>query len=220
MESPRERFIAATLISMVVPCAGLQAMILGALGDMNPKYIAYVYGSLLISWIVVGRILNRFMRGISPELIVEIPPYRLPSMRGLTFKLWMRGRGFIIEAIPLVLGGVLLANLLYISGVFDALENIVAPFFNNILGLPAAAAGPILLGLLRKDVAVGMLIPLELSPEQMVVAMVMLAMTFPCIATFVVLWKELGYKRMLASSGIMIAGACSAGGILNLVFSL
>jgi ferrous iron transport protein B len=220
LESPRERFIAATLISVAVPCAGLQAMIIGSLGDLGFKYVAIVYGSLVISWIVVGRILNRFMGGFSPELVVEIPPYRMPSLKGLGLKLWMRVKGFLMEAIPLVLGGVLVVDLLYMSGAFDLLANLVAPFFRGVLGLPPEAAGPILLGLLRKDVAVGMLVPLGLTPEQMVVAVVTLAMTFPCIATFVVLWKELGGKRMLASLGIMITVAFSAGGLLNLLFSL
>jgi ferrous iron transport protein B len=65
-----------------------------------------------------------------------------------------------------------------------------------------------------------MLIPLGLTPQQLVVAVVTLAMTFPCIATFVVLWKELGGRKMLASLAIMMTVAFSAGGLLNLLFSI
>lgn len=35
LESPRERFIASTLISIAIPCTSLQAMIFGALGDLG-----------------------------------------------------------------------------------------------------------------------------------------------------------------------------------------
>jgi len=49
---------------------------------------------------------------------------------------------------------------------------------------------------------------------------VTLAMTFPCIATFIVLWKELGVKDMLKTIGIMILAALAAGGVLNFLFAL
>ena len=40
-----------------------------------------------------------------------------------------------------------------------------------------------------------------------------------CIATFIVLWKELGGKRLLASLAIMIAAALTAGMAVRLVLS-
>lgn len=220
LESPRERFIAATLISVAIPCAGLQAMIFGALGDLGGKYVLMVYGALLMTWILLGKLLHSLLPGYSPELVVEIPPYRVPSLQGLGLKLWFRIRGFVLEAIPLVLLGVLIVNGLYISGVMDAFTRFLDPFFRTVLGLPSSAVGPILLGLLRKDVAVGMLLPLGLEPSQLVVAVVVLAMTFPCIATFIVLWKELGAGKMLASVGVMIVAALTAGAVLNGLFLL
>ena len=51
----------------------------------------------------------------------------------------------------------------------------------------------------------------------MVVGSVVLAMFFPCIATFVVLIKELGVRDMLKSVGIMIVAALLVGGLLNLI---
>jgi len=220
LESKRERFIAATLISVAVPCAALQAMVVGVLGNIGLRFVLLVYGALFLSWITLGRILHRLLPGFSPELIVEIPPYRMPSLQAFAMKLWFRVRDFLLEATPLVLGGILLANLLTSTGVIGFLSRLAAPLFNVVLGLPASAAGAILLGILRKDVAVGMLVPLGLSPNQLVVATVTLAMTFPCIATFVVLWKELGGKDTLKSLGIMLVTAFAAGGLLNAAFSL
>ena len=62
-----------------------------------------------------------------------------------------------------------------------------------------------------------MLAPLALSAEQLVVGSVVLAMFFPCIATFVVLLRELGVVNMLKSAGVMILAALATGGILNLL---
>ncbi|GAI00012.1 unnamed protein product, partial [marine sediment metagenome] len=127
LESKRERFIAATLISIAVPCAALQAMIFGLVGERGGQYVAIVYGTLFVVWIILGIILNRFARGFSPELLIEIPPYRLPSWRAVLQKLWMRAYGFLVEAIPIILGAVLVINILYILRVFDVIANFTAP---------------------------------------------------------------------------------------------
>lgn len=220
LDSDRERFIAATLISVAIPCAGLQAMILGTVGQLGMRWVFAVYATLILSWLILGRLLHSILPGFSPELIVEIPPYRIPSFKSLGLKLWIRIRGFLLEAVPLVLGGILVVGLLDSTGVTAFLSRLLAPVFNGLLGLPAEASGPILLGILRKDVAMGMLGALGLSPVQLVVATVTLSMTFPCIATFIVLWKELGGRRMAASMGIMVFSALVAGTAVRLLLSI
>ncbi len=62
-----------------------------------------------------------------------------------------------------------------------------------------------------------MLAPMALSAQQLVVGSVVLAMFFPCIATFSVILRELGVVNLLKSTGIMIASALIVGGILNLI---
>jgi ferrous iron transport protein B len=217
LESKRERFIAATLISIAVPCAALQAMIFGLVGAQGWQFVAMVYGTLFLVWIILGIILNRLVRGFSPELLIEIPPYRLPPWRTVLQKLWMRTYGFLAEAIPIILGAVVVINILYFFGVFDAIANFTAPVVTGLLGLPKEAVTALAIGFLRKDVALGMLAPLALSAGQLVVGSVVLAMFFPCIATFVVLLRELGIVNMLKAAGIMIVTALAVGGILNLI---
>ncbi len=217
LESKRERFIAATLISIAVPCAALQAMIIGLVGEQGIQYVLMVYGTLFIVWILLGFILNRTVRGFSPELLIEIPPYRLPPWRTLFQKLWMRTYGFLAEALPIILGAVAAINILYFFGVFDAIANFTAPVVTGLLGLPKEAVTAIAIGFLRKDVALGLLAPLALTSGQLVVGSVVLAMFFPCIATFVVLIRELGIINMLKAMGIMVASALIVGGLLNLI---
>ncbi|MFC2033906.1 FeoB small GTPase domain-containing protein [Chloroflexota bacterium] len=217
LESKRERFIAATLISIAVPCAALQAMIIGLVGQHGIQYVAIVYGTLLIVWIILGIILNHIVKGFSPELLIEIPSYRLPPWQILLQKLWMRTYSFLKEAIPIILGSILVINILYVLGIFNAIANFTAPVITGILGLPKEAVTAIMIGFLRKDIALGMLAPLGLSIEQLVIGSVVLAMSFPCIATFVVMLKEFKLLNMLKAAGIMITTALIAGGILNLI---
>ncbi|UCG64952.1 MAG: ferrous iron transporter B, partial [Deltaproteobacteria bacterium] len=217
LESKRERFIASTLVSIAVPCAALQAMIFGLVGERGGQYVAIVYGSLLVAWVILGIILNHAAKGFSPELLIEIPPYRLPPWRIVLQKLWMRVYGFLVEAIPIILGAIVVINMLYSLRVFDAIANFTAPVVTGLLGLPKEAVTSLIIGFLRKDVALGMLAPLALTAKQLVVASVVLAMFFPCIATFVVLLRELGIVNMLKSAGVMILAALITGWILNLI---
>ena len=217
LESRKQRFIAATLISIGVPCAALQAMIIGVVGRQGVGYVAMVYGSLFISWVIIGLILNRVVKGFNPELLVEIPPYRLPPWRVIGEKLWLRVSGFIKEALPVVLGTVLVVNILYTLGVFNAIADITAPILTGLWGLPKETITAIVIGFLRKDVAMGMLAPLALTAKQLVISSTVLAMFFPCVATFVILARELGARDLLKAIGIMLAAALIMGSLQNLV---
>ena len=217
LESRRERFIAATLISIGIPCAASQAMIFGLVGAHGAQYVAMVYGTLFAVWIVLGVILNRVVRGFSPELLIEIPPYRIPHLRALATKLWMRVYGFLRDALPIILAAIFVIGILYTLGVFDYIANLAAPVVSGLFGLPKDAVIAIVVGFLRKDVAIGMLAPLSLSAGQLVVGSVVLAMFFPCIAAFVVLARELGVRGMLGATGIMLVAAIIVGSLLNLV---
>lgn len=217
LETRRERFIAATILAIAVPCAALQAMIVGLVGKEGLAGLGIVYGTLFAVWVLLGFLFNLVLKGESPEIFLEIPPYRIPYLQSLSRKIWMRIKWFIKEAIPFVLLGVLLANILYTLGIIQFVGRITAPVVTRILGLPQQAVGALIVGFLRKDVAVGMLVPLGLTTKQLVIASVVLAMYFPCIATFTTLVKELGLVDMLKSAGIMIVTSLLVGGLLNLI---
>jgi ferrous iron transport protein B len=110
-------------------------------------------------------------------------------------------------------------NILHVSGIIDALSRVFAPLLGGLLGLPSEAIVALLMGFVRKDVAVGMLSPLGLSVRELVVAVIVLTAYFPCAATFVVLLRELGPLDMLKSALIMLVAAFGAGALTNLVMS-
>ncbi len=215
LETRKERFISATLMAICVPCMAQLAMVAGLLGRAGIFGFAVVFGTLFLLWVGLGGLMKLFLHGETPEILVEIPPYRLPYGRALAKKLYMRMRGFMREALPYVLLGVFIVNLLYTLGVIDFAGRLFAPLVTNVFGLPAEAVGALIVGFLRKDVAVGMLAPLGLNVRQLIVASVVLVVYFPCVATFVVLFKEMGAKDLLKAIGIMVAVALLAGGGLN-----
>ena len=119
------------------------------------------------------------MKGESPEIFLEIPPYRIPHVETLLKKTWLRIKWFLVEAVPFVFLGVLIVNILNILGIFKVIAQVLAPIVSGLWGLPQEAVSAIIIGFLRKDIATAMLVPLHLTPDQLVVATTVLALSFP-----------------------------------------
>jgi len=219
MDTKRERFIVTTLTAIAVPCMAQIAMVVGLLGKHGAAGLGIVFGSLFVVWIVLGIILNKVMSGESTEMFLEIPPYRFPYLPGLVKKVWMRITWFVREGVPWIMVGIFIANILYTLGIIDLIAVLAQPVVCGILGLPKEVAGALLIGFLRKDVAVGMLAPLGLTLPQLVISSVVLIMYFPCVASFSIMIKELGVNGVLKAAGIMIVSTLVVGGMLNLILS-
>ena len=217
LETRKQRFIAATLVAIAVPCMAQSAMIFGVLGSGGTRYIFMVFAVLGIVFVLTGLILNHYVKGESLEIFLEIPPYRRPGIAAVLKKTWMRVRWFLKEAVPYLFLGVFIVNLLYATGIQESAGRFMAPVMEGWFGLPRQASAAFLAGFLRKDLAVGMLVPLGMTPQQLTIAVTILAIYFPCVGTFAVLLKELGVKDLLKSTLIMIVTALLVGGIMRVV---
>jgi len=217
LESDKQRFIAVTLMAIAVPCMAKSAMIFAILGRYGLRWILIVYATLFLLYIGLGLVLTRLVKGESPELLLEVPPYRKPHLATLLKKTWSRSSGFLVEATPFFILGILVVNLLYLTGGVELLSRVFGPVLTTVLGLPEGAIIALLLGILRKDIAIGMLLPLGMSPQQLTVACIILATYFPCVATFVVMLRELGTRGMLKATGLMITVSFSVGVLMRVL---
>ncbi len=217
LETRKQRFISATLLSIAVPCMAQIAMVFGVLGTYGMGYISVVFGTLLIIYLVAGLILNRIISGESPEIFLEIPPYRRPSLEAVVKKTLMRVKWFIKEAIPWLFGGIILVNIFYAFGILQWVGDLAAPVIVGLFGLPKEAVAALLIGFLRKDLAVGMLLGLGMSPLQLTIAATILVIYFPCAATFATLFKEMGVKDLLKSVSIMLVTVLIVGFLMRVI---
>ncbi|MBC7218318.1 MAG: ferrous iron transporter B, partial [Candidatus Caldatribacterium sp.] len=217
LESEKERFVVTLLIAIGIPCSAQQALIVGVLAPYGVAPVLTVYGTLLVVVVLLAFLLKYLVPGFRPPLICEIPPYRLPFPKAVLSKLWVRLRGFLRDALPVVFLGVLAVNLLSLTNAFPYLAKVISPWFAKVLGLPQEALFVIALGFLRKYMAMGLLLPLGLSVKQLVIASVILSLFFPCVAAFVVILREFGWKRLLVAVAIMLSFAFLVGSFLNLL---
>jgi ferrous iron transport protein B len=190
-------------------------MIVGLAGEHGARALSMIFGTLFLVWLVLGSILSRLVKGENPEILVDIPPYRIPYFQGLAKKLWMRMVWYFREAVPWVLFGVFIVNILHTLHIISFIGALTQPVIKGILGLPNEAVGALVMGFLRKDVAVGMLKPLGLTLHQVVVVSVVLTMYFPCVATFSVFLREFGVVDTCKAAMIMVTSATITGGLLH-----
>ncbi|MCQ8903337.1 MAG: ferrous iron transporter B [Methanothrix sp.] len=217
LESPKQRFLAATLMTMSIPCASQTAMVFGILAPYGLRYIFAVYATLLAVFIISGMVLHRMIREESPEIFMEIPQYRMPVFGALVKKTFLRIRTFILEAVPYIGIGIVVMNVFELTGLMRSIGELASPIVSGVLGLPEGAATALILGFLRKDIGIGMFVPLGLSPEQLVIAAVVLAMYFPCVATLTVLMKELGAYDTIRAVVFRLVAAAIVGGVLRVI---
>ena len=169
--------------------------------------------------IMLGVLLNSYAKGRTPSLIVEMPPYRLPGFKMQFKKLSVRLSGFFKEAVPLMMLGILVIQILLLIGVLDVLFKAAAPVVTGLWGLPKETVSAMLIGIIRKDAAVALLVPLKLTGAQTITAVVTLVLYFPCVATYTVLSRELGGKDLLKVTAIMLAATFTMGIFLNFLGS-
>jgi len=218
LETRKQRFIAAALISICVPCLAQNAVVIGLLLPKGIKYVAVVYGTLAVVYLLLGVILKKFVKGESPEIIMEIPPYRLPRISTLLKKTWMRIRYFLQEALPYIVGGVAVVNIMYKTGVMDKITVFFGPTLTKVFGLPQEAVIALVVGFLRKDFAVGMLAPIDMTPMQLAVSATLLTTYAPCLATLTILYRELGLWDFIKYLFLMFVVTAFTGLAMKAVF--
>ena len=217
LETRRERIIALALLLILAPCISQTAMILSILSPYGIKYLAWVFGALLINGLIAGTILNKLLPGQTPEMFMEIPSWSVPQWRPLGRKIWLRMKEYLLDALPLILVGVLFVDLMQFTGLTDLFAKLFRYPVEYLLHLPAETTPLLLLGFLRKDVSIALLEPFNLPPEQLVVACVFMSMYLPCIATFVVMLRENGFKDTLRIVALTLGLALLSATLLRFI---
>ena len=219
METSREKLILGLMITMI-PCAARTIIILSLVGKYLGVHVALaIYALDLIIVFTVGKIASKSLPGGPVGLIMEMPPYRMPSLKVIAVETYVRVREFIVIAFPLLIVGSGFVGLLNDLNLLKALSNAFTPAL-NLLGLPSLTAIPLIFGILRKELTIAMLAEAAgtaefntvLTPRQMVVFSIFTILYIPCIATIIALLKEYGLRKtaLIALTNISVATIVSA----------
>jgi len=217
LQTARERIIATMLLALAVPCSAQLGIIIALLGD-KPRAMALWAGVIGLVFVLIGFLAAQLMPGERPSFYMEIPPLRLPSVRNVAAKTYMRVIWYLKEVVPLFALASVLIWLGRICGLFSAaLRLLKTPV--ALMGLPPEAAQVFLFGFFRRDYgAVGLYELIDrgaLTDTQLVVASVALTLFMPCVAQFLMNIRERGWRVALSISAFVVVFSFAVGVSLN-----
>ncbi|KNF07849.1 ferrous iron transport protein B [Gottschalkia purinilytica] len=218
--SHKERIIVASLVSLAVPCVAQTGAFISLLGEHSVLLLILVYMISFLTIVVAGVVLNKIIPGKSDPILLEIPNLLKPDFKSMFRKIWIRTKSFMIEAeIPMLLG-IAFAALVAETGILNSVSKYVSPIVTGWLGLPKEATLGLILGVIRRELAVLPLLEMNLSTLQLLVGSVVALFYIPCLSVVGVLIKEFKLKIALAISFSTIILAFLFGGIINQVSKL
>ena len=159
IENPRDR-LTTILINPFMSCGARLPIYILFTAAFFTAYQAlvvfsfYVIGIILA--IIMAFVLRRWIiRGPSGHFVMELPSYRLPTLKGIVVHTWERGRVFLIRAGTIIFAVVVLVWLLDYTGALEPIGRFFAPIFSPLGFGQWQAAVALVFGFLAKEVVIG-----------------------------------------------------------------
>ncbi|GAB6182287.1 ferrous iron transport protein B [Thermodesulfovibrio hydrogeniphilus] len=228
LESPRDRFITAT-VSVFIPCAARTTIIFGIVGAYIGGFaVAGIFLFNLFVVMILGAVLTKFIPEVTPGLIMEIPPLRIPTFKNVYMKTWLRLKDFIVVAWPLLIISSISLSLLEYFKIDEILNQILKPIVSWILGLPEQTGITLLFGILRKELSMIMLFQAlhttdlitVMTKVQLIVFTIFTVFYMPCVGTMGALIRELGIRKTIFVTLLTIAMASVLALLARFLFSM
>lgn len=218
LETTRERVIATVLLALAIPCSAQLGVILALLSGVPGALLIWTIVMSVI-FLLVGFLTARLLPGERPMFYMEIPPLRLPQLRNVVVKTLTRMQWYFLEIFPLFIFASIVLWAGKMTGALESLVRFLAPGM-TLLGLPKDVAAVFVFGFFRRDFGAAGLFDMNeqglLSPVQLTVAAVTLTLFVPCIAQFLMMKKERGWKVALIIFAAVTATAFGVGWLLNI----
>lgn len=219
LETKRERVLSTLLLALAIPCSAQLGVILAILSG-QPKALFVWFISLLGTFMLVGWLSAKVLPGETASFHMELPPMRFPRPGNVLLKTYSRMQWYFLEVLPLfLLASVMLWALdvtRLIGWVIAGLTPVV-----GLIGLPAETATIFLFGFFRRDYGAAGLFDLNqagvLDVVQLTVAAVTLTLFIPCIAQFLMMIRERGWKTAWGMFALITPLAFGVGFVLNIL---
>ncbi len=221
LETRKERLMVTLLLALGVPCSAQLGVLLGMMAFLSPKAVLLWLAVVTATMFVVGWLAAILLPGRSSDFILELPPIRVPQLENIAVKTLARVEWYLKEVLPLfALGTAILFGMDKI-GLLGWLERLGSPLVVGLLGLPPETAGVFLIGFLRRDFGAAGLFKLALAgaltPNQIVISLVVITLFIPCIANLLMIAREHGKRAAFWVAAFVFPFAFGVGGVLNIV---
>ncbi len=224
LETKKERIIVITLLSLAIPCSAQLGVTMSLMSAISIPAVLTIMLIIVSEFLIVGSLLGRYLKGRTSDFILELPPLRVPRVSNIALKTGARARWFLMEAVPYFLVATLLIFTLDRTGALGAVHRAVEPVTKGILGLPLETASVFIIGFFRRDYGAAGLYRLWqsglLTGNQIVVALTVMSLFLPCLASLIVMVKEIGIRYAMIIFFFVMAMSIATGGLLNLFLGI
>lgn len=221
LSNRREKILTMLLVYMSAPCLSQSAMIVSLGMNYGLATVLIIYTVLIALALGMNWVMKLiYNKEETSEFFTEFPSCRIPSFKLMASKLWIRIVEYFAEVIPMIGVGVLIMNILDALHVLRFITEVIQKPVNVMLGLPSGIAPIMLLNFLRKDASVALLVPLNLTAHQFIIACIFLAISTPCIASLFTMVKELGNKTALKLICSMFIIAFVSASLIHAIYML
>jgi len=221
LESKRERIITTLLLALAIPCSAQLGVILALLSSKPGALIVWA-GFILLVFLIIGYLTAKLLPGNKPDFYMELPPLRFPHPANVFKKTYSHMYWYFLEVLPLFVLASVLIWLGKITGLFDLAITALTPLV-KVIGLPPETAKIFLFGFFRRDYGAAGLYDLQqagaLSGVELVVSAATLTLFVPCIAQFIMMVKERGWKTAAAIALFIFPFAFLCGYLLNFLLT-
>jgi ferrous iron transport protein B len=228
METRKERVIVTLLLALGVPCSAQIAVIFAMLQGLSLGASLWFAGVIVLVLFLVGWLAAKVIPGRGSDFVLELPPLRVPQPGNVVVKTLARMEWYLREALPLFVLGTLLLWGLDRASLLGLVERAASPVVVDVLQLPAESASAFILGFLRRDYAAAGLFQIyqpymqagtmtRVMEIQVTVALVTVTLFIPCIANFLMILKERGWRTGVAISAFVLPFAIGVGAAVNLL---
>ncbi len=200
-----------------VPCISQSGALIGLLGEASMLLLLLVFAIAFAVIFVVGIVTGKILKGKVDPIVIEVPNLLMPEKKAYGKKLMIRMKSFLLEAEGPMMIAVVIAAVFTEAGLLDAFATFVEPVVSGMLGLPEEAALFLLLGVIRREMAVAPLLGMGLSNLQLLVGGVVALLYVPCLSVLGVIAREFNAKVALAIGVGTFVTAILLGTVINFI---
>ena len=213
----RERIIAIFLLGLAIPCSAQLGVIAGLIAQLDLFYILVYVLTIFAVYVLAGTFLNKVLPGESSDLLIDLPPIRLPDIKNVFNKTYQQTLAFVKEAGPVFVLGASIITIMQKTGLLALISRAAEPVTVNWLGLPAETATAFVMGIIRRDFGAAGLTAIALTPAQITISLITLTLFVPCIAAMMIMVKERNFKEAVYIWFGSWITAFITGGLVNLL---
>jgi ferrous iron transport protein B len=224
IDTEKGQRLAVPLLLVTIPCISQYAIISNLLSIISFPYLIIYIAVMSLQALIALRVLTHLFRGHINLVALPITPLRLPLWSSVWHKTWLYVSWYCREITPLILLSSICLFFFDAFGLIGVVRGATGPFLQQVLNLPDRFIDTVFLGLFRKDFGAVALYDMAnngmLNSIQVLVALLFLSLSIPCLGFIIALAKEKGWRVAAGVLAFSTVYAFAIAALMNVILRI